>query len=143
MEHRQRRFAQPGHQPGENPAAARDVDGGQRFVEQQERRTGQQRAGKRDALTLPSRQAGNLAIDQRLHFQHVEHGVQAALRRALERAAIEHVLANRQVREERRVLRRIADAAVSRRNPRARGRVHEHAIAERDAAARRRSAGRQ
>jgi hypothetical protein len=51
-------------QVGQDAPAERDVHGGQRLVEQEQRRAGHQRAAERDALAFAAGEIGDAAIEQ-------------------------------------------------------------------------------
>ena len=102
-----------------------------RLVERRE-----QGAADGDALLFAARQQGGAAAEQCLDAEQRHDVVEppAALGRRREPAAIEQVLAHRQVREQPSLLEDIADAAPMRRHEDPLGGVEQHPSVEDDAA---------
>src|SRR5438270_1625862 len=95
----------------EDALAQRLVDRGERLVEHEEARRGHQRAGESDALPLAAGERRRRAIEQWPELQRVAQRSEALF----VAAAKADVVADAQVREERDVLRHVADAAALRR----------------------------
>ena len=126
---------------GADRAAGARVERGERFVEQERAWLGRERAGERDALALAAGKAlGQLALDVRdaQLIEQLERALCAICCRFSRRAARERegdVVARGEVREERIVLRDVAEAAPLRREVDPGVAVEQHLAAELDAAA--------
>ena len=109
------------------------VEGGERLVEQQDRRLDGERPGQRHALLLAARELARQALAEGAELDHVEHAVDAPsdLGAALAAGAqpIGHVLDHRHVREEGVVLEDDADIALVGRQMVDAGAVDQHAAA--------------
>ncbi len=104
------------------------VEGGQRLVEEEQRRITSQGAGERDPLALPSREltdacVGEVAdpepLEERRHLRVVP-------------SAEANVSSDIEVREQRVLLEEVADPAALRRNVDAPLRVEQDGVVERD-----------
>ena len=85
------------------------IDTGQRFVQQQDRRSRHQRARNRDTLLLASAQLRHAPVEQRLEIE--DPGQRSEVRVC---RAVGDVGTDTQVREQQRILWHIADAPVLR-----------------------------
>ena len=106
--------------------SSRGVEGGERLVQQQERRLDGQRAPERDALALAARELARIPA--------LEPGETQARQRQVAQSE-GHVVGDGEVREQRVALEDVADATLLRRQVDAARGVEEHAIAEHDASA--------
>ena len=106
VDHRHTELVAHPQQIGQDPPAPFDIDRGQRFVEQQQVGRGHQRAGERDALPFAAGQVRHAPLEQ---VPDLEHPTTSERELLSGTPAIEHVAADVHVREERRILRHIAD----------------------------------
>ena len=108
--------AQP-FQIGQDFGLARLVQGRHRLIHQQHRRVGQQGAANGDAAALAARKRAGPAGQQRLDPQKVQHALQRLPRPLLcKPAPVQQVLAHRQMREQARILKHIAQTAAMHRD---------------------------
>ena len=104
------------------------IEGGERFVHQQQRRASQNAAPQRDALLLAAAELSRVAIEQPAQFQDFDELVEvdgACLALALPEAEI---VGDREMREEPMLLENNADVALFRRQKHFAGRVEQHGI---------------
>ena len=103
---------------GEDLAASRAVERGQRLVHQQQPRLGEQRPPDRSPLLLATGKLVRPAIEEVLDAEQVDDGVRARCPFACERAlqAVLQVVANPKVREQACILEDVADASRLDRN---------------------------
>ncbi len=126
VDHRDAEVVADAQQVGQDPAAALDVHGGERLVEQQDVWRRHQRARQRDALPLAARQIRHPPVEELAHLQHLRHDVQ---RQPLPGTpSIEDVAADAHVRKQRRLLRHVADMPRVRRQVDPAARVEQHAV---------------
>ena len=116
---------------GHDPLAQGDVEGGQRLVEQEQARADGQGAGEGDALLLAAGEGGGMAAGQGPDLEGID-GLRHVRRRSRAAGPEAHVVAHREVREQARLLRHVADAApLGGGQPAGRG-VHEHVAVDGD-----------
>src|SRR2546425_6814094 len=110
------------------------VKAGQRFVQQQQARRSEQRAGKRDTLLFAARKLCDTALNQRLNLQEFDDALESeqTIGVSTRFVSIEKILAHRQMREKRQILWNVADAPLTRRDRNALHSVGEHAAVEFD-----------
>src|SRR6266446_4637679 len=82
------------------------VEAGQWFVQQQQARRSEQRAGKSDTLLFAARKLCDTALNQRLNFQEFDDALESeqTIGVSTRFVSIEKILAHRQVREKRQIL---------------------------------------
>ena len=132
IDHRDREPVTQGLQVRQHLFAARDVDRGERFIEQQQARLRQQRAPERHALPLAPGELVRASREQRLKTEEREHLVKANEGRtgACPLRPIAQISRDTQVRKEACVLKHVADAAALRGHVDARLRVGEHLLVQ-------------
>ena len=121
---------------GQDFGLARGVERGQRFVQQQQIRRGQQRPAKRDASLLAAGKRRGLARAQRLQPQQGDDMVDLRLAGAQRRAAPAEaqIVFDAHMRKQPRVLKHIADAAGMRRHEDIGLRIENDTVTKGDAA---------
>ena len=136
-QHRQPELVAQLLQVGQQLVAARQVDGGQGFIQQQQARLGQQGATDRHALPFATGQPRGASGQQRLQAQqgHDFREIDVAAAAAGAPFAVAQVAAHRQVREQPRVLEDVADTALLGRDIDAARGIEQHGVIDADHAA--------
>ena len=124
-------LAQP-LEEGKDLALEPGIKTGERLIEKQQTRGGEQRAGKRDTLLLTAGKIFNTPGKERLDLQHAGNVIEAKERIWIRSSlvAVKQVPTNGKMREEREVLRDVGDLAAARRQMDARSGVGENSFAE-------------
>ena len=120
-------------QVGEDALAERHIERRERLVEEQEAGVARERAREGHPLLLAPREGQRVALEERRKLERLDGRVDA---RAVAPRAEADIPERRQMGQERRVLRHVADAPPLGRQPHAPLRVEHHLAADRDAAAR-------
>src|SRR5206468_9491591 len=104
------------------------------FVQQQQARRSQQRAGKRDPLLFATRKLRDAALSERLNLQKFNDALESKQGVGISAGlmAVEKILTHGQMREKRQVLRDVTDATLIGWHEHAFWNVSQHLIVELD-----------
>ena len=136
VEQGQAELARQVHQVAEQVAPQGGVEPGERLIEQQQARRGEQGAAQGHAPRLTARQVGDRALQQRLQAEQPDHlvGMEAA-HRAWDAAVAEvQILLHGEVREQAVLLEQQADPALMGRGPPATLDIHQRGFVQLDKA---------